>query len=99
MFARHLCWLALKLFGSILSLNLNYLRSFVRAIGKLSKVRVRRRIEKNAATISDSALEQKFVEIVKQPGIHVVANETDEKAFAAMQAASSVGANAVQRSN
>ena len=86
MFARHLFWLALKLIGAAVSFKWNYIRSFLSAFGKLSKVRAKRSIEKKAAIITDSELEQKFIEVVKQSGIHVVATENDEKAFARIQA-------------
>ena len=81
MLLNHLGWLAMKLIGSAVSFKWNYLRSFSRATGLLSKVRAARRIEKRSAMISDRALDRKFAGIVKGSGIYVVTNEADETAF------------------
>ena len=81
MFAEHIFWLSLKIFRSLVSLKWSYLRAFRGALGKMSKVRHLRSIEKNASTITDRELEQKFAKIVEQPGVFVVATEADEIAF------------------
>ncbi len=85
MLVRHFAWLTLKLIGSALSFKWNYLRSFSRALGSLSKVRAARSIEKKQISVTDAALERKFVEIVNQQGIHVLATEADEAAFGKMR--------------
>ena len=85
-FVQHLGWLGLKLAGSAISLRWNYLRSFGRALSKISKVREARRIERRAAVISDNALARKFAHLVNQPGIYVVEDEQAEKAFSEMTA-------------
>ena len=59
-FAQHVGWLALKLAGSAISFRWNYLRSFDRALSKISKVREARGIERRAAVISDRALADKL---------------------------------------
>jgi GT2 family glycosyltransferase len=82
MLLSHFAWLALKLTGSALSLRWNYLRSFSRALGLLTKVRAARGIEKMQGSLTDANLAQKFDEIVKKPGVYVVATEADEIAFA-----------------
>ena len=83
-FAKHLGWLGLKLVGSVVSLRWNYLRSFRRALSKISKVRAARRIERKAAAVSDRELAQKFAELIHKPGIYMVADEQAEAAFAEM---------------
>ena len=85
-FAQHIGWLALRLVGSAISFRWNYLRSFSRAISKMSKVREARRIERSAIVISDKALAQRFADLVNQPGIYVVEDEQAEKAFSEMTA-------------
>jgi GT2 family glycosyltransferase len=82
MFASHLFWLTLKLIGSLLTFRINYLRSFARAVGLLSKVRTARSIEKNVAVVSDRELAEKFVRIEEKPGIYLVKDEAAEVAFA-----------------
>jgi GT2 family glycosyltransferase len=81
MFGGHIFWLSVKLFGSLISLRWNYLSAFRQAIGKVSKVRKARGIEKNESLITDRELERKFTDIVTHPGIYVVATEEDEIAF------------------
>src|SRR4030095_2224230 len=78
---QHIGWLGVKLLGSAISLRWHYLRSFGRALSKISKVRAARRIEKGAAVISDRDLAVKFTEVVHQPGIYVVRDENAEIAF------------------
>jgi hypothetical protein len=77
--------LTLKLAASAISFRWNYLRSFWRAASKISKVLDARRIEQEAAVISDSDLARKFEDIVRQPGIYVVENEHAEIAFSEMK--------------
>ena len=84
MFARHVGWLALKLVVSAISFRWNYLRSFGRALSKISKVLDARRIEREAAVMSDSSLAQTFADLVRQPGIYVVEDEQAEIAFSEM---------------
>src|SRR5436190_10280058 len=81
MFAYHLVWLTVKLLGSAVSLKWNYLRSFSTAFGKLAEVRAQGRTENKEAMITDTQLVQKFAELVKRPGIYVVATEAEEHAF------------------
>jgi GT2 family glycosyltransferase len=85
MFAVHLSWLAIKLLSSLLTLRINYLRSFARAMGLISKVRAARRIEKNASVMSDRELSEKFARIDEVPGFYLVENEAAEMAFNAMR--------------
>ena len=85
LFASHMAWLALKLTGSAISFRWNYLRSFRQALSKVSKVKVARRIEMEAAMIKDSDLAHKFTELVRQPGIYVVQDEQAEIEFAEMR--------------
>jgi GT2 family glycosyltransferase len=89
MFSSHLFWLTIKLLSSLLALRINYLRSFARAVGLISKVRVARRIEKRAAVISDRELVERFAGIEKKPGIYLVKDEAAEIAFAALRDGSS----------
>jgi GT2 family glycosyltransferase len=84
-FAQHVMRLTLKLAASAISFRWNYLRSFWRAASKISKVLDARRIEQEAAVISDSDLARKFEDIVRQPGIYVVENEHAEIAFSEMK--------------
>ena len=86
-FIQHIGWLVLKLTGSAISFRWNYLRSFGRAVSKISKVREARRIERKAAVVSDRELADKFIELVKAPGIYVVKDEQAEIAFSEMKAA------------
>jgi GT2 family glycosyltransferase len=86
-FIRHLGWLMLKLAGSAISFRWNYLRSFGRAVSKISKVREARRIERKAAVVSDRELADKFVKLVTEPGIYVVKDEQAETRFSEMKAA------------
>ena len=95
-FAQHVGWLVLKLVGSAISFRWNYLRSFSRALSKISKVREARRIEKRAAVISDNMLARKFADLVNQPGIYLVEDEQAEKAFSEM-AANSAAASEIER--
>jgi len=95
-FAQHIGWLALRLVGSAISFRWNYLRSFSRAISKMSKVREARRIERRAAVISDIALARKFSELVNQPGIYIVEDEQAEKAFSEL-AANAAAASEIER--
>ena len=78
---QHFGWLMLKLGGSAISVQWNYLRSFGRAVTKISKVRDARRIERKAAVISDRVLADRFIKLVKAPGIYVVEDEKAEMAF------------------
>ena len=52
-FSDHLAWLGLKLLGAALTLDLHMWRSFLQALGRLSRVLPARRMEKSSAVRSD----------------------------------------------
>jgi len=85
MFISHLIWLTLKIIASLLTIRFEFLHSFGGAVTKFAKVRRARGIEKNAAAMTDRELVEKFEGIRDHPGIYVIHNESDEKAFAALR--------------
>ena len=91
---QHFGWLMLKLAGSAISLQWNYLRSFGRAVTKISKVRDARRIERKAAVISDRALADTFVKLIQASGIYLVKDEKAEVAFSEMKSSTTAASEA-----
>lgn len=83
MFASHLTWLAIKLVGSVISLDWIFVRSFFRAVVKLSKALKLRRIEADAAVITDRDLARIFYRVRHEPGVYVVPDKAAEIAFRA----------------
>ncbi len=83
--ASHCFRLTLKLLGSLFSLRWNYLRSFGRALSKISDVRRARSIEKGASIISDRELANKFIKLVRRPEIYVVKDHRAELEFAELK--------------
>jgi len=82
MFASHVFWVFAKSLGSVVSFNWNFLRSLSRSFAMLGRVRKARRIERQAAIVSDRELAYRFKALSLVPDIHILDSYEAEIAFA-----------------